>query len=160
MSLLGYLLVRFRILSPGIIKTISKFIITVSLPCLIIATVGTNLHYDMLGILALGSLAALGLGITGIAFALVFRRLFIPPQEQGRKLFISLCSMQNSGYLPIPLVAAVLPEQLIPEGLLLTFVYIMVMGALFWSLGVRLITEGTAKDWRENIRNIANPPSD
>jgi predicted permease len=158
MSLLGYLVVRFQILSPGIIKIISKFIITVSLPCLIIATVGTNLHYDMLGTLALGSLAALGLGITGIAFALLFRRLFIPPQEQGRRLFISLCSMQNSGYLPIPLVAAVLPEQLIPEGLLLTFVYIMVMGALFWSLGVRLITEGTAKDWRENIRNIANPP--
>jgi predicted permease len=112
----------------------------------------------MLGKLALGSLAALGLGIIGIAFALVFRRLFIPPQEQGRRLFLSLCSMQNSGYLPIPLVAAVLPEQLIPEGLLLTFVYIMVMGALFWSLGVWLITEGTAKKWRENIRNIANPP--
>lgn len=157
-SLSGYLAVRFRILSPGIIKAISRFIIMVSLPCLIIATVGTNLHYGILKTLAIGSLAALVLGIIGIMFALLFRRLFIPPQEEGQRLFLSLCSMQNSGYLPIPLVAAVLPEQLIPEGLLLTFVYIMVMGALFWSLGVWLVTEGRARNWQENIRNVANPP--
>jgi predicted permease len=158
LSTVGYLAVRFRLLPAGIIEAISKFIITVSLPCLIIATLGTHLHYDQMGTLALGSLAALTLNISGIAFALVFRRLFVSTQEQGRNLFLSLCAMQNSGYLPIPLIAAVLPDDVRAQGLLLTFVYIIVMGALFWSLGVWLVTEGAAKNWRENIRNIVNPP--
>jgi predicted permease len=112
----------------------------------------------MLGILALGTFAALSLNIAGIVIALIFQRLFIPAAEEGRNLFLSLSAMQNSGYLPIPLVVAVLPEHVKGQGLLLTFVYIMVMGSLFWSLGVWLISDRAAKDWQENIKKIANPP--
>ena len=34
----------------------------------------------------------------------------------------------------------------------------MVMGAIFWSLGVWLITEGSEKNWRKNVKNVVNPP--
>lgn len=157
-SAIGYLSVRFRVLAPGAIDALSRFIITISLPCLIIATVGINLHYDMLGLLGLGGLASLVLNGASMLLALFIRRLFISRHEQGRNLFISLSAIQNSGYLPIPLVIAFLPEHLRPQGLLLTFVYIMTMGLLFWSLGVWLVTEGSAADWRKNIRKVINPP--
>ncbi len=157
-SAVGYLSVRFRVLSSGAIEALSKFIITISLPCLISATVGINLHYDMLGLLGLGGLASLLLNGGSLLLALLFRRLFISRHEQGRNLFLSLSAIQNSGYLPIPLVIAVLPEHLRPQGLILTFVYFMTMGLLFWSLGVWLVTEGSAADWRENLRKVINPP--
>jgi predicted permease len=32
------------------------------------------------------------------------------------------------------------------------------MGLLFWSLGVWLVTEGSAADWRGNLRKVINPP--
>jgi len=32
------------------------------------------------------------------------------------------------------------------------------MGLIFWSAGIWLITEGSARDWRENMRKTANPP--
>jgi predicted permease len=112
----------------------------------------------MLGLLGLGGLASLLLNSASILLALLFRRLFISRHEQGRNLFLSLSAIQNSGYLPIPLVIAVLPEHLRPQGLLLTFVYIMTMGLLFWSLGVWLVTEGSVADWRENLRKVINPP--
>jgi predicted permease len=157
-SAVGYLSVRFRVLSAGTIEALSKFIISISLPCLIIATVGINLHYNMLGLLGLGGLASLVLNGGSMLLALLFRRLFISRHEQGRNLFLSLSAIQNSGYLPIPLIIAVLPEHLRPQGLLLTFVYIMTMGLLFWSLGVWLVTEGSAADWRGNLRKVINPP--
>jgi predicted permease len=157
-SAVGYLSVRFRVLSAIAIETLSKFIISISLPCLIIATVGINLHYNMLGLLGLGGLASLLLNSASILLALLFRRLFISRHEQGRNLFLSLSAIQNSGYLPIPLVIAVLPEHLRPQGLLLTFVYLMTMSLLFWSLGVWLVTEGSVADWRENLRKVINPP--
>jgi predicted permease len=158
LSTAGYAAVRFRLISDYGTEILSRFIIHVSLPCLIIATLGENLKCDMVGELAVCALAALTLNILSIALAFVFQKLFIPHNMQGRRLFISLSSMQNSGYLPIPLVMAVLPAQLKPEGLLFTFVFIMVMGSLFWSLGVWLIAEGAASDWRSTIKKIANPP--
>jgi predicted permease len=112
----------------------------------------------MLGLLGLGGLASLLLNGGSMLLALLFRRLFISRHEQGRNLFLSLSAIQNSGYLPIPLVIAILPEHLRPQGLLLTFVYFMTMGLLFWSLGVWLVTEGSAADWRENLRKVINPP--
>jgi len=157
-SAVGYLSVRFRVLSSGAIEALSKFIISIALPCLIIATVGINLHYDMLGLLGFGGLASLVLSGGSMLLALLFRRLFISRHEQGRNLFLSLSAIQNSGYLPIPLVIAILPEHLRPQGLILTFVYILTMGLLFWSLGVWLVTEGSAADWRENLRKVINPP--
>jgi predicted permease len=157
-STMGYLSVRFRVLSAGAIETLSKFIISISLPCLIIATIGINLDYNMLGLLGLGGLAALLLNGASMLLALLFRRLFISRHEQGRNLFLSLSAIQNSGYLPIPLIITVLPEHMRPQGLLLTFVYIMTMGLLFWSLGVWLVTEGSAADWRGNLRKVINPP--
>jgi predicted permease len=65
--------------------------------------------------------------------------------------------MHNPGYLPIPLVAAILPEGQREEGLLYTFMFILVMGLLFWSLGIRLIS-GASPDPKTRLRRVLNPP--
>jgi predicted permease len=98
------------------------------------------------------------LNILGIAIAHLFRWIAVPRSREDRGLFLSLSAIQNSGYLPIPLAAAVLPKELLPPGLLLIFVYMLVMGLIFWSAGIWLITEGSVRDWRNNIRKTVNPP--
>lgn len=157
-SAAGYAAVRLGLLSEKVTDILSRFIIYISLPCLIIATLGTQLQYDMLGELALCSLAALLLNVLSIAAACIIRKLLIPRDMEGRRLFLSLSSMQNSGYLPIPLIAAILPETLKARGLLLTFIYMLVMGFIFWSLGIWLISGGPASGWRNNLKKTANPP--
>jgi predicted permease len=157
-SAAGYLSVRFRLISEHIIRVISKCVIFVTLPCLIIATLGSKLELDMLATLARAAWAALALNIAGLCLALLTRRAFIGSHQRGRTVFLSLSSIQNAGYLPIPLVAAVLPPELRSQGLLITFVYIMVMGAIFWSLGVWLITEGSERDVWKNVKKVLNPP--
>lgn len=157
-SFAGYVSVRKGFIKTGTVEGVSGFIINISLPALILSTLGSNLRPHLLDELALCVAAAFLLNIVSIAIAYLFRWITVPRGRQGRGLFLSLSAMQNSGYLPIPLAAAVLPQDLMPLGLMLIFVYMLVMGLIFWSAGIWLVTEGAARDWRENMRKTANPP--
>ncbi len=157
-GLTGYLSVRIRFVRVQTIEGVSRFVIYISLPALILSTLGTNLRLDLVDELALCFVAAFLLNVLGICIAYFFRWIAVPGGRQGRRLFLSLSSMQNSGYLPIPLAAAVLPDDVQPLGLLLIFIYMLVMGLIFWSAGIWLITEGSATNWRDTMRKTVNPP--
>jgi len=152
----GFAAVRFRVLDGRSIDGLSRYVIHVSLPCLIIETLSRVLRPELAGTLLLCLLAGAGLIAAGLSLALLLRPL-LPPRMRGDGLFLSLSAIQNAGYLPIPLAAALLPEADRAEGLLFTFMHILLMGIVFWSLGVRLIS-GRARDGRENLRRVLNPP--
>ncbi len=158
LSAVGYGAVRIRILPIRAIEALSKFVINVTLPVLIIVTMGQQLDLSMIGIMGLGVAVALALNGGSLVLAFIARRGFIPKDDPARNSFVSLSAIQNAGYLPIPLVTAVLPEELQAYGLLLVFFYMLVMNPLFWSVGVWLITGGSSKDWRASARNAINPP--
>jgi len=158
-SFLGYSAVRCKILSSQAVACLSKFVIAIALPCLIISTLGNDLEYSLLPQMALCLATALGLNLLGFALALIGRKLIMSKDQPGYRLFLSLAAMQNSGYLPIPLVTAVLPKEQHATGLLFTFVYMLVMGFIFWSLGVWLIGRNNAPTgFKQNLRNMENPP--
>jgi predicted permease len=158
-SCIGYLAVRLRLLSIGTISCLSRFVIAIALPSLILSTLARELHYELLPGMARCLVSGVLLNGLGLAIALAARRLFIPAAQPGRRPFLSLAALQNSGYLPIPLTAAILPADHRAAGLLLVFVYIFVMGFIFWSLGVRLIARSRATPGlAANLRQVANPP--
>jgi len=157
-STAGYLGVRLSILNNQTIQALSRFVIYITLPCLIIATLGRVLHPDIIRSMALCAAAALGLNLFGILLATTVRPLFIKSGKPGSGLFVSLSSIQNSGYLPIPLITAILPENLREQGLLFTFVYMIVMGIILWTLGVSLVSDRPASGVSETLRRIFNPP--
>jgi predicted permease len=156
----GYGIVRFRILDAKATQALSRFVIYVALPCLIIKTLAENLEPSLLPAMGLCALAALGLNLGSLGLSYLFSR-FLPARKlSGRRgLLVSLSSIQNSGYLPIPLVMAILPgahDQ--AEALLFIFPYILVMGIIFWTVGVWLIPEQPLRDKKEALRRIVNPP--
>jgi len=158
-SLLGYGAVRLRILSGQAVASLSKFVLAISLPCLIIATLGRELQYSLLPQMGLCLVAALVLNLSGLLIALAGRGIILKKEQPGQRLFLSLSSLQNSGYLPIPLVTAVLPEGLQASGLLFIFVYMLVMGLIFWSFGILLVGRNHAPgNLRQQLKNMANPP--
>lgn len=154
----GFAAVRLGVLEERAIRGLSRYVTYLSLPCLIVETLGRVLQLQYAGWLLLcmagGAVIILvGFAVSWVADYLFFRSAGTRPKG----LFISLSSVHNSGYLPIPLVAAILPEAQQDEALLYTFMHIFVMGLLFWSVGVRLIS-GAASDSKENLRRILNPP--
>lgn len=156
---IGYLAVRLHLLSSRAVECLSTFVIAIALPCLVVSTLARELNYDLLPEMGLCLAAALLLNCLGLAAALGARRLFIPASQPGRRMFLSLAAIQNSGYLPIPLTNAILPEDQRAAGLLFLFVYLLVMGFIFWSLGIWLIGRAeTSGSMAANLRKIANPP--
>ncbi len=156
----GYGMIRFRILDAKATQGLSRFVIYAALPSLIIATLAENLEPSLMPAMGLCALAALGLSVGSLGLAYLLSRL-LPPRKLsgGRGLLVSLSSIQNSGYLPIPLVIAVLPnadEQ--AEALLFVCPYILVMGIIFWTVGVWLIPEQPTEDHKEALKKIVNPP--
>jgi predicted permease len=158
-SCMGYLAVRVQLLSAKTIECLSQFVVAIALPCLILSTLGRELRYELLPEMASCLVSAILLNTLGLVLALAIRRLFIPTSQPGRRLFLTLAAIQNSGYLPIPLTLAILPAGQRAAGLLYVFVYIFVMGFIFWSMGVWLIArpQGTAGLWA-NLRQVVNPP--
>lgn len=160
LSVIGFLAVRFRLLPAKSIECLSRFVIAIALPCLIISNLAANLDYKLLPEMGLCVVAAIFLNGFGLLLALLVRRFFIPPDRPGRGMFLSLAAIQNSGYLPIPLAMAILPEESRAQGLLFIFIYLLVMGLIFWTLGIRLITGSTPKKggWLTGLRQAVNPP--
>jgi len=158
-SVLGYSAVRFHILTDQAVACLAKFVIAIALPCLVIATLGNDLQYSLLPRMGWCLVAALGLNLFGLAIAFAGRSIIMKKEQPGRRIFLTLASMQNSAYLPIPLLTAVLPESQRASGLLFIFVYMLVMGFIFWTLGVLLIGRNSSPgDFRQNLKNMANPP--
>jgi len=157
-SCLGYLAVRLQLLSAKTIEYLSQFVIAITLPCLILSTLGRELRHDLLPEMAGCLIGAILLNTIGLTVALAVRRLFIPTSQPCRRMFLTLAAIQNSGYLPIPLTLAILPADQRATGLLYVFVYIFVMGFIFWSMGVWLIARPQSTDLRTTLRQIANPP--
>ena len=65
-SCLGYLAVRLQLLSARTIEYLSQFVIVVTLPCLILSTLGRELRYDLLPEMAGCLVGAILLGDTAI----------------------------------------------------------------------------------------------
>jgi len=155
---LGFAAVRLGVLGERVIRGLSRYVTYLSLPCLIVETLGRVLQPQYAAWLLLCMAGGVAIIILGFGVAWIADGLFLRSGgTRPRGLFISLSSVHNSGYLPIPLVAAILPEAQQDEALLYTFMHIFVMGLLFWSVGVRLIS-GAARDSKENLRRILNPP--
>jgi predicted permease len=158
-SLIGFVAVRSKLLSTKAIQCLSSFVISIALPSLIISSLAKNLNYQILGSLGYCFMAALMLNGLALLAALAVRRIFLSSAQKGKGIFISLSAIQNSGYLPIPLATAILPIDQAATGLLFIFVYIFVMGFIFWSLGVWLIS---GKKGPETFKGVLlktlNPP--
>lgn len=154
----GFAAVRYGVLDDRAIGGLSRYVVYISLPCLILETLSQVLGPDLIGSLLLCLVVGAALIALGFLLAIFLQRLFLRGSPAGsRGLYFSLSSIHNSGYLPIPLVTALLPASQRGEALVYTFMHIFVMGLVFWSIGVRLIS-GAAADSRENLRRVVNPP--
>ena len=158
LSAIGYGVVRIGILPARAIKGLSKLVVNVTLPSLIVVTMGRHLDASMIGHMGVTVAVAFMMNSCGFIMALISRRLFIKRDDPSRNLFISLSAIQNAGFLPIPLVTAILPEDRRAYGLLLIFFFMFVMNPLLWSIGISLITGDIAEGWRSNARKVMNPP--
>lgn len=144
------LLVRSGILTQAVVTGLSHATVTLFLPCMIFSMVVESFRPEAFALwwaLPLVAVIMVAAGLTAGA-ALFIREL------PAKKNMLALASMQNAGYLVLPVGLAVYPDQF--EGFALyCFLFILGFNGILWSLGKRLVTDGrNGNGWR----GLVTPP--
>ena len=144
-------LVRRKILTDDMVTALTKATIVLFLPCLILDKILTNLSPAEFPLWWTLPLASIVMAVAGLALAaaVFFREL---PEKRS---MLAVASMQNAGYLILPIGAALYPDQF-DEFALYVSLFIVGFNPILWSVGKFLATNGAPRqaDWR----GLLNPP--
>ena len=136
-ALAGAILVRREVFKSGDLKGLTLIMINVLLPSMIFSKITGTLDPQSFPLWWVLPLVGIGLILVGVFFALL---LFMGDLSSKRSL-LPVASMQNAGYLALPLGQAIYPEQF-DRYALYTFLIIMGLNPVLWSVGKYLSTGG------------------
>lgn len=153
----GYWMIRRSIVSDQGLRALSDLVIDLFLPCLMFSQIISKFSFSaypewwifpLLSILVTGSgylLGILALGVGGKSLG------------QDRREFLGVVSFQNSGYLPIPLVAALLAPEAASQMFIYIFLFLLGFNMTIFSIGVILLSPKRNEE-SFKIRRVLNPP--
>jgi len=144
-------LVRRKILTDDMVTALTKATIVLFLPCLILDKILTSLSPAEFPLWWALPLISIVMALAGLALAagVFFREL---PEKRS---MLAVASMQNAGYLVLPIGAALYPADF-DEFALYVSLFIVGFNPILWSIGKFLATNGAQRqaDWR----GLLNPP--
>lgn len=154
LAAIGYFLVRKKLLDNIGLNTLSRLVIEVTLPILIFCQLIKEFSFTIYPNWWIFPFLSILITITGFVAGLVFVR-FIKGAEQKRQ-FLSLISFQNSGYLPLALITALLPKEKSGPMFIYLFLFLLGFNLIVWSFGVYMLTFVKAK--RFELGSLFSPP--
>ncbi len=150
-ALAGAILVRTKLFKNSDIKGLTLTIINVLLPAMIFSKIVHTLDPQYFKLWWVLPLVGIGLIAIGIALALVFFMRDI----SSKMSLLPIASMQNAGYLALPLGQAIYPQHF-DEYALYTFLIIMGVNPILWSVGKFLNTGGRILEF--SWKQLITPP--
>lgn len=150
-ALAAGILIRRNILTQEQLKAISAIGVRVLLPCLIFTNIIINFEPAKLKIWPIIPLSAVLMVGIGLLFAAI---LFWPNLNEKKYLFAP-AALQNAGYLILPLGKFLYPDQF-ELFAMYTFLYILGISPLLWSLGKYLVS--SLPDEKPSIKGLFTPP--
>ncbi len=141
------ILVRRGVLNQSVVTALSNVTVTLFLPCMIFSKVIENFDPGAFALWWTLPLVALAMPAVGLAAGSVMFLRELPK----KKNMLALASMQNAGYLVLPVGLALYPDRF-DRFALYCFLFILGFNAVLWSLGKRLVTEGeSANGWQSFV---------
>jgi len=141
---------RLRLLTPEGDGTLLALAVNVTYPCFILEHIVGNQALRDPANVWLPMLCGAGLMILGGALTWLAAPLFGLREGKVRRTFALACSIQNYGYLPIPIMAVILPRS---DLLGVLFIYSLGVELVLWTLGVWLMNPKS----HGALRNMFNP---
>lgn len=149
--LLAGALVRWKVLTDAMVTALTKATIVLFLPCLILDKILTSLSpadFPLWWTLPLASIAMASAGLA-LATGVFFR------ERRKKRSMLAVASMQNAGYLILPIGAALYPAQFDRFALYVSL-FIVGFNPILWSVGKLLATNRPEKGF--SLRGLWNPP--
>jgi predicted permease len=151
---IGYFLVRKGIVNREGLGLLSRLVIGVTLPAMIFSQLIQGFKFSLKPVWWIFPLTSFTVTLLGLIVGAVFA-VFVRQGEERRQ-FLSLAAFQNSGYLPLALVAALLnPEQ---AALMFIYIFLFLLGfnLLVWSVGVHFLSY--QRDKKFELTSLLSPP--
>jgi len=137
LSAIGFLLVRKGFLSGRGLDDLGRLVMDVSLPVLIFCQLLKDFSFCLYPNWWVFPLISIAITLLGLLAGFLFVRFI--DQEQEKLQFLSLVAFQNSGYLPLALVAALFPAENLGEIFIYLFLFLMGFNLVIFSLGVHIL---------------------
>ena len=154
LGVLGFMMVRKKMLTGEGITGLTRLLIEVVFPALIFWQIVTKFsftEYANWWKFFLLSLAITGAGLlTGTIFSISFKDNLL------KREFISLVGFQNSGYLPLTLLGWIVPKEHLSSILIHLFLFLLGFNLVIWSWGVYFLSSHKAKYF--SFASLFSPP--
>ena len=152
--LLAGFLVRKKILSKNQIDGLSDVTVKVLLPALVFSN--TLQYFDPKDLSYWWLLPILGILLPFVG--LLWAWFIFQPKALEKKNLLALATMQNAGYLVLPIGQVVYPGQFKAFSLL-TFLFILGYNPILWTFGKYLVTSDPSATAQFDIRKLITPPA-
>jgi predicted permease len=151
---LGYILVKKGALSHAGLDALSRLVIQIIFPALILAQMLTKFSFSLYADWWIFPLLSLGITLSGLVVGWVLLKL--SGLKSHKLQFLSLIAFQNSGYLPLALVASIFSGQQASDIFIYIFLFLLGFDLVAWSAGIYMLTY--EKKAKFKPQNIFSPP--
>jgi malate permease and related proteins len=153
-GILGYIIVAG--LKPGssFLDYITKIVIRISLPCLIISNMMTKFNPGEMGYWWVFPIVAVGINLAGALIARVY--LVFDRSVKFRGEFMALVAFQNGIFLPLAFGPVLFGPDKLPTYLNVLFLYNLLSIPAFFTLAVWMINTSTGTGFK--LKDAFSPP--
>ncbi|PIS33846.1 MAG: hypothetical protein COT38_03180 [Candidatus Omnitrophica bacterium CG08_land_8_20_14_0_20_41_16] len=137
LAAMGFFLVKKKFLSGQRLDDLSRLVMDVTLPVLIFCQLIKDFSFNLYSNWWIFPLISIAITLLGLLIGFLFLGFIKGRQEKLQ--FLSLVAFQNSGYLPLALVAALLSPEKAGEMFIYLFLFLMGFNLIMFSLGVHLL---------------------
>lgn len=154
LALIGFFLTKRKFLTSQGLDDLSRLVMDVTLPVLIFCQLIKDFSFSLYPNWWVFPLISIGITLLGLLVGSIF--LGFVKGEQEKLQFLSLTAFQNSGYLPLALVAALLSPEKMGEMFIYLFLFLMGFNLVMFSLGVHILN--FHKERKLEIRSLFSAP--
>lgn len=143
LGLIGFFLLKWKLLREEGLDTLSWLVINVTLPLLIFYRLAAGFDFARFPEWWMLPLLSCAITFAGLIAGLLFIS-FVKGGEKKMQ-FLSLVSFQNSGYLPLVMAASFFSGEKLDAALIYLFLFLLGFNLLLFSLGVYLLTHKSGR---------------
>jgi len=151
---IGYVLVKKNVFGSVGLDSVSRLTIDVTLPMLIFCQLVERFSFTLLPDWWIFPLLSIGITLAGLGLGEMLSVFIIGDQPKAQ--FKSLVAFQNSGYLPLALIASLFPGEQGAMMLVCLFLFLAGFNLAMFSLGPHMLSH--ARDKKLELRSLFSPP--
>ena len=151
---LGYILVKRGMLSHAGLDALSRLVIQIIFPALILVQMLQNFSFNLYANWWIFPLASLVITLAGLITGWLLLKL--SGLKSHKLQFLSLVAFQNSGYLPLAIAASIFTGQQVRDMFIFIFLFLLGFDLVAWSVGIYMLTY--EKKAKFKLQSLFSPP--